>query len=442
MVVQNWCEETSMECLSLESSAVCDNQATNNIRNSKPKSDASKKKKTSKKSHHHCSHKQNNNDCCKTACKPDVLRNLSTVIQNWKLGDKAPCHKTANIESTFKNIEKRIIHGSVEKVSPDCQAPGGGLAYPKETKFIFHYQIRKLDEDRTVIDDTRRYGKTMEVYSGKEFQLEFWEQCLGTMLPGEVSSFIVPPERLASFPAVNKKLRDYMLNKKDHSAKHCCGLMSLQEQGGLGYPDLDELMMKPEALEFIFDLVKVEIPGTGSRKETWIMTPEEKLETVPVLREEGNQLYNRGEYNKAAACYSEALGILEQLVLREKPGEPEWIVLDKLQIPLFVNLAQCQFKEKDYYAVIKNTTEALSRDPTNVKALYRRSKAYIETWDFDLAAEDLRKLAICRPEMKNTVENELNIIEAKRVNEEIKGRQKLAGKLFACPKSVAESNIL
>lgn len=44
--------------------------------------------------------------------------------------------------------------------------------------------------------------------------------------------------------------------------------------------------------------------------------------------------------------------------------------------------------------------------------------------------------------MKNTVENELNIIEAKRVNEEIKGRQKLAGKLFACPKSVAESNIL
>ncbi|CAH8471767.1 unnamed protein product [Schistosoma margrebowiei] len=430
-----------MECLSSESSAVCDSQATNNIRNSKPKSDVSRQKKTSKKSHHHCSHKQNNNDCCKTTCKPDVLRNLSTVIQNWKLGDKAPCHKTANIESTFKNIEKRIIHGSVEKVSPDCQAPGGGLAYPKETKFIFHYQIRKLDEDRTVIDDTRKYGKTMEVYSGKEFQLEFWEQCLGTMLPGEVSSFVVPPERLASFPAVNKKLRDYMLNKKDHSAKHCCGLMSLQEQGGLGYPDLDELMIKPEALEFIFDLVKVEIPGTGNRKETWIMTPEEKLETVPVLREEGNQLYNRGEYNKAAACYSEALGILEQLVLREKPGEPEWIVLDKLQIPLFVNLAQCQFKEKDYYAAIKNTTEALSRDPTNVKALYRRSKAYIETWDFDLAAEDLRKLAICRPEMKDTVENELNIIEAKRVNEEIKGRQKLAGKLFACPKSVAESNI-
>ncbi|CAH8472709.1 unnamed protein product [Schistosoma rodhaini] len=430
-----------MECLSSESSAVCDNQATKHIRDPESKNDASKQKKTCKKSHHHFSHKQSNNDCCKSSCKPDVLRNLSTVIQNWKLGDKAPCHKTKNIESTFKNIEKRIIHGSVEKVPSGCEAPGGGLAYPKETKFIFHYQIRKLDEDCTVIDDTRKYGKTMEVYSGKEFQLEFWEQCLGTMLPGEVSSFVVPHERLASFPAVNKKLRDYMLNKKDHSVKHCCGLMSLQEQGGLGYPDLDELMMKPEALEFIFDLVKVEIPGTGIRKETWIMTPEEKSAVVPILREEGNQLYNRGEYNEAAACYSEALGILEQLILREKPGEPEWIVLDKLQIPLFVNLAQCQFKEKDYYAAIKSTTEALSRDPTNVKALYRRSKAYTETWDFDLAAEDLRKLAACRPDMKNTVKNELNIIETKRFDEEVKGRQKLAGKLFACTKSVPESNI-
>ncbi|CAH8451051.1 unnamed protein product [Schistosoma turkestanicum] len=431
-----------MECVNSESSAPFDNQPTNHIKNSEFKNEAFKQKKKSKKLHHHCGHEHGNDGCSKNSCKPDLLRNLSTVLQNWKLGDKAPSHKTmSNIESVFKNIEKRIIHGSVEKVPSDCQAAGGGLAYPKETKFIFHYQIRKLNEDCTVIDDTRKYGKTMEVYSGKEFQLEFWEQCLGTMLPGEVSSFVVPPERLASFPVVNKKLRDYMLDKKDHSIKHCCGLMSLQEQGGLGYPDLDELMIKPEPLEFIFDLVKVEIPGSGSRKETWIMTPEEKLATVPVLREEGNQLYSRGEYNKAAACYSEALGILEQLILREKPGEPEWIELDKTRIPLFINLAQCQFKEQDYYAAIKSTTEALSRDPKNAKALYRRSKAYAETWDFDLAVEDLRNLAICRPDMKKTVENELNMIEAKRINEEVKGRRKLAGKLFACPKPVTESNV-
>ncbi|CAH8450660.1 unnamed protein product [Heterobilharzia americana] len=402
---------------------------------SKCKSKVSDEKKTCKNVHNCCSHEHKHDDCSKASCKPELLRNLSTVIQNWKLGDRTPLYRpTSDVESVLKNIEKRIIYGSVEKIPPACQAAGGGLAYPKETKFIFHYQIRKLDDDHTVIDDTRKYGKTMEMYSGKEFQLEFWEHCLGTMLPGEVSSFIVPAERLSSFPAVNKKLRDYMLNKKDHAVKHCCGLMSLQEQGGLGYSDLDELMIKPEPLEFIFDLVKVEIPGT-SRKETWIMTPEEKASIVPVLREEGNQLYSRGEYNEAAARYSEALGILEQLILREKPGEPEWIELDKSRIPLFVNLAQCQFKMKDYYATIRNTSEALSRDPTNMKALYRRFKAYTETWDLDLAAADLRKLASCHPDMSNTVNNELKMLEMKRVDQEMKERRKFAGKLSTGLKS-------
>ncbi|VEL10035.1 unnamed protein product [Protopolystoma xenopodis] len=82
------------------------------------------------------------------------------------------------------------------------------------------------------------------------------------MLIGEVASFTVQPDRLLNFPAVNKKLRDYMLNKTGEAGsagqpKHCCGLMSLREQGGLGYPDLDALMEHPEPLEFIFDLVKL-----------------------------------------------------------------------------------------------------------------------------------------------------------------------------------------
>ncbi|VDK86835.1 unnamed protein product [Dibothriocephalus latus] len=110
------------------------------------------------------------------------------------------------------------------------------------------------------MDDTKKYGKRMELYSGKDFQIEFWEQCLGTMLIGEVASFMVPPRCLLSFPAVNKKLRDYMLDKGAPGSaggppKHTCGFMSLREQGGLGYPDLDDLMTNPKTLEFIFELI-------------------------------------------------------------------------------------------------------------------------------------------------------------------------------------------
>lgn len=76
------------------------------------------------------------------------------------------------------------------------------------------------------------------------------------------------------------------------------------------------------------------------------MNPEEKREFIPALREEGNQLYIKGDFQAAAARYQEALNLLEQLSLREKPGEPEWNELDNQRVPFFVNLAQCQFKLK------------------------------------------------------------------------------------------------
>lgn len=367
------------------------------------------------------------NDCCKS----ELVQHLGTALKNWKNttpqsdGERS---KSIPFNSESKRIEKRILHAGSSSIPPGCDAPGGGLAYPKESKFIFHYQIRKTNDDRTILDDTRNYGKTMELYSGKEFQLDFWEHCLGTMLPGEVASFVVPPERLINFAAVNKKLRDYMLNKRGAAAKHCCGLMSLQEQGGLGYADLDDFLLNPVELEFIFELIRVDIPGT-TRKETWIMNSEEKAQEIPLLREEGNRLYVGGDYEAASLKYQEALGLLEQLILREKPGEPEWEKLDKERVPFFVNLAQCQFKLKQYYATITSASEAISRDPSNVKALFRRSKAYIETWDLDLATEDLHQVANLMPEMHDIVNAELKALEVKRSEQKLKERNFLATKL-------------
>jgi hypothetical protein len=51
---------------------------------------------------------------------------------------------------------------------------------------------------------------------------------------------------------VAKSLRDIVLKKGLEERKHVCGMMSLQDQGGLGYKDLDELVLKPEPLEFTF----------------------------------------------------------------------------------------------------------------------------------------------------------------------------------------------
>jgi AH receptor-interacting protein len=52
------------------------------------------------------------------------------------------------------------------------------------------------------------------------------------------------------------------------------------------------------------------------KKEAWQMNEGEKLAVVPRLREEGNQLFRSGLDCKAADKYAEALGILEQLMMK------------------------------------------------------------------------------------------------------------------------------
>lgn len=45
------------------------------------------------------------------------------------------------------------------------------------------------------------------------------------------------------------------------------------------------------------------------------MTENEKLESIPHLKEKGNALFREKEYDSASEIYAKAIGILEQLML-------------------------------------------------------------------------------------------------------------------------------
>lgn len=88
------------------------------------------------------------------------------------LNKKPPLSAASNYLANH-NIKKRILHvGNPSKMPAECTAPGGGIAYPKHTKFIFDYRIRDPDNPEEFLDDTKKYGKKMELYSGKDFQIE------------------------------------------------------------------------------------------------------------------------------------------------------------------------------------------------------------------------------------------------------------------------------
>ena len=96
---------------------------------------------------------------------------------------------------------------------------------------------------------------------------------------------------------------------------HMCSMMAMQMEGGLGYDDLNDLMKDPQPLEFIIELLTVENPDEY-KKESWQMDADEKLTSVPKLKEEGNKLYSTKQFKEAADKYADALGRLEQLMLR------------------------------------------------------------------------------------------------------------------------------
>lgn len=109
-----------------------------------------------------------------------------------------------------------------------------------------------------------------------------------------------------------------------------------------GYPALDEYMRSPTPLRFVFHLLSVTQPEDYT-PDGWQLTNEEKLISVEKLREEGNDLFKKvgvscllpqkyglqKELKEAETRYKEALHRLDQLILREKPGEPEWEELDR-----------------------------------------------------------------------------------------------------------------
>lgn len=151
----------------------------------------------------------------------------------------------------------------------------------------------------------------MELIIGKKFKFEVWEAAVQTMAVNEVSSFVVNKSLLQSYPFVSKTIRDAR-NPNRERRKHYCAA-SLQNQ--TGYQDLNDLMKNPCDLEFILELLSVELPDEYE-KESWQMEENEKLAKIPQLKDEGNKLYNNKEYEMAAEKYAFAIGMLEQLMLK------------------------------------------------------------------------------------------------------------------------------
>lgn len=213
---------------------------------------------------------------------------------------------------------------------------------------------------------------------------------------------------MQQYPFVSKTIRDSY--KKPEERRHCCG-MTLQNEG-IGYEDLDELFRNPCDLIFRLENLSIDLPEEYER-ESWQMNEDEKLKSVENYRSRGNEMFKNNRFEEAEEMYSLALGTIEQLMLREKPKDEEWLTLAKLKVPLLLNYSQCKIIKKEFYRVIECCTEVLSYEPDNLKAHYRRGKGHVGAWNPEKAQEDFHRCISLDPSLKPTITKEINALKEK-----------------------------
>lgn len=315
-----------------------------------------------------------------------------------------------------------------------------------ETKLIYHFEtviISKKDAEPIVIDDSRRMakGKPVETIYGKQFKLPIWESCLTSMREGEICRLTVRDDPVTHYICLNYVITSKCFRKyykveptvdvgekhdaHNHHSTHNCSA-SIRDSP---YKDLNDMVSNPpEIFKFTFELVNV-IPPKSYIKDIWQMSDEEKFQMLPRYREDGNSFYSDCDYEKAVCSYMKGLNVIESLMMKERPKDNDWIMLDEMKIPFLLNLAQAKLSQGEYYDCIKFTDEVLKRDPENAKALFRRAKAHKAVWNIKDAREDFKRCLEYNRNMTKTISKCLLELKAQ---EEIKNKEdrERYGKLF------------
>ena len=74
--------------------------------------------------------------------------------------------------------------------------------------------------------------------------------------------------------------------------------------------------------------------------------------------------------------------------------------VNTLKLPIQLNLAQCYIKQRKYKDAIKQCDKALEIEPANVKALFRKGKAFNALDDWEEATRNLKKALEIDPKNK------------------------------------------
>ncbi|RDX74232.1 Peptidyl-prolyl cis-trans isomerase FKBP62, partial [Mucuna pruriens] len=184
-----------------------------------------------------------------------------------------------------------------------------------------------------------------------------------------------------------------------------------------------DLAIVPPGSNVVYD---VEMMDFIKEKAPWELNSKEKIEEAERKKEEGNVLFKGGHYQRAGKKYEKAADFVSE---DGSFGDDEQKQAKALRVSCWLNGAACSLKLSDFPGAIKLCSQVLDVEFCNVKALYRRAQAYIETGDFLLADVDIKKALEVDPQNREVkvIQKKLKQLQA----DSDKKDAKLYGNMFA-----------
>ncbi|KAK2891051.1 hypothetical protein QQF64_007215 [Cirrhinus molitorella] len=148
---------------------------------------------------------------------------------------------------------------------------------------------------------------------------------------------------------------------------------------------------------------------------------QQMLRLIMLLQEEGNFNVKEQRYTDATAKFKEALDYVDHLQTKVEHKGEDWESLEKVRLPLCLNLSQCKLELGEYQEVVDLNSKLLKKHKDNLKAMYQRARSYAALCNEDEARRDFNRVLQLDPKLKPIIQQEImkmgESVRVKCVNE-------------------------
>ncbi|XP_030000632.1 myb-like protein X isoform X2 [Sphaeramia orbicularis] len=152
---------------------------------------------------------------------------------------------------------------------------------------------------------------------------------------------------------------------------------------------------------------------------------QQMLRLVMLLQDEGNFLVKENHFKEASDKFKEAIEYVDFLQKKVDQRGEDWESLEKVRLPLNLNLSQCMLELKQYQQVVELNNNLLKKHKGNFKAVYQRARAHAALCNEDEARRDFATVEKLDPKFKPFVRQEL-----KKMGENIRSMHSLQNKNY------------